>query len=100
MHFVSYYTSDDHPLRMLVVLDELTAILGAPAHLRGDNRPEFVSAAVRTLCEEGGTGTLYIDPGPPSGNGIVQSFNGCLRDELLSSQIFDTLAEARLLVDR
>ena len=36
-----------------------------------------------------------IDPGSPWQNGIVESFNGRLRDELLSSEIFDTLAEAR-----
>jgi putative transposase len=30
----------------------------------------------------------------------VESFNGRLRDELLSSEIFDTLAEARYLIDR
>ena len=30
----------------------------------------------------------------------MESFNGRLRDELLSSEIFGTLAEARLLVDR
>jgi hypothetical protein len=33
-------------------------------------------------------------------NGIVASFNGRLRDELLSSEIIETLAEARLPVDR
>jgi transposase InsO family protein len=33
-------------------------------------------------------------------NGIVESFNGRLRDELQSSEIFDTLAEARYLIDR
>jgi transposase InsO family protein len=82
------------------VLDELTAIRGAPAHIRSDNGPEFVSAAVRKWCEESGTGTLYIDPGSPWQNGIVESFNGRLRDELLSSEIFAALAEARLLVDR
>ena len=47
-----------------------------------------------------GTDTLYIDPGSPWQNGIVGSFNGRLRDELLSSEIFAALAEARLLVDR
>lgn len=51
-------------------------------------------------CEEGGTGSWYIDPGSPWQNGIVESFNGRLRDELLSSGIFDTLAEAWYLVDR
>ena len=36
----------------------------------------------------------------PWQNGIVESFNGRLRDPLLSSEIFDTLAEARYLIDR
>jgi hypothetical protein len=39
-------------------------------------------------------------PGLPWSNGIVESFNRRLRDELLSSEIFATLDEARLLVDR
>jgi putative transposase len=55
---------------------------------------------VKDWCEESGTGTLYIDPGSPWQNGIVESFNGRLRDELLSSEIFETLAEAKYLVDR
>ena len=116
---------DGHPFRMLVVLDEytreclaievarnfrgedivavldeLTAIRGAPAHLRADNGPEMISKAVKAWCAESGTGTLYIDPGSPWQNGIVESFNGRLRDELLSSEIFDKLAEARYLIDR
>ena len=90
MDLVSDHTADGRPLRMPVVLDEctreclaievgrhcraedvvrvldeLTAIRGAPAHLRSDNGPEFVSAAVRKWCEESSTGTLYIDPGSP-----------------------------------
>jgi putative transposase len=85
---------------IVAVLDELTAIRGAPAHLRADNGPEMISKAVKAWCAESGTGTLYIDPGSPWQNGIVESFNGRLRDELLSSEIFDTLAEARYLIDR
>jgi len=125
MDFVQDRTADARPFRMLsvldehtreclalevgrhfrgedivTVLDELTAIRGAPAHIRSDNGPEFVSAAVRRWCAESGTGTLHIDPGSPWQNGIVESFNGRLRDELLSSEIFETLAEARYLVDR
>ncbi len=125
MDFVQDRTADGRPFRMLVVLDEytreclaieaarnfrgkdivsvldeLTAIRGAPVHLRADNGPEMISKAVKAWCAESGTGTLYIDPGSPWQNGIVESFNGRLRDELLSSEIFDTLAEARYLVDR
>jgi transposase InsO family protein len=125
MDFVSDRTADGRPLRLLVVLDEftreclaievgrrcrgedvvavldeLTAIRGAPRHIRSDNGPEFVSRAVKRWCAESGTGTLYIDPGAPWQNGIVESFNGRLRDELLSSELFETLAETRYLVDR
>ena len=81
-------------------LDELTAIPGAPAHLRADNGPEMTSKAAKSWCAESGTGTRYIDPRSPWQNGIVESFNGRLRDEPLSSEIFDTLAEARYLIDR
>jgi transposase InsO family protein len=125
MDFVQDRTADGRPFRMLVVLDEytreclaievhrhlrgedivavldeLTAIRGAPAHVRADNGPEMISKAVKAWCEESGTGALHIDPGSPWQNGIVESFNGRLRDELLSSEIFDTPAEARYLIDR
>jgi hypothetical protein len=36
----------------------------------------------------------------PWQNVIVEGFNGRLRDELLSSAIFDMPAEARYLIDR
>lgn len=85
---------------VVAVLDELTAIRGAPVHIRSDNGPELVSKVVRSWCTHAGTGTLFIEPGAPWQNGIVESFNGRLRDELLSSETFETLAEAKYLVDR
>jgi transposase InsO family protein len=60
----------------------------------------MISKALKEWCASSGTDALYIDPGSPWPNGIMESFNGQLRDELLSSEIFATLAEARLLVDR
>jgi len=60
----------------------------------------MISKAVKAWCEESGTGALSIDPGSPWQNGIVESFNGRLCDGLLSSEIVDTLAEARYLIDR
>ncbi len=44
--------------------------------------------------------TLFIEPGSPWENGYVESFNGKLRDELLNGEIFDTLLEAKVLVER
>ena len=33
--------------------------------------------------------------GKPQQNGLIESFNGSLRDELLNEEIFDTLDDAR-----
>ena len=34
------------------------------------------------------------------GNGYVESFNGKLRDELLDGEVFNTLGEAQVLIER
>ncbi len=44
--------------------------------------------------------TLFIEPGSPSENGYNESFNARLRDELLNGELFYTLAEARVVVER
>ena len=44
--------------------------------------------------------TLFIEPGSPWENGYIESFNGKLRDELLNLEIFDTLIEAQVLIER
>ena len=43
---------------------------------------------------------LFIEPGSPWENGYVESFNGKLRDELLNREIFCSLWEAKVLVER
>ncbi|MDH3668817.1 MAG: transposase, partial [Paracoccaceae bacterium] len=42
----------------------------------------------------------FIEPGSPWENGYCESFNGKLRDELLNTEIFDTLREAQVLIGR
>jgi transposase InsO family protein len=89
-------TSDD----VLGVLAQLFVGKGAPCHLRSDNGTEFTAKAVREWLSRVGVKTLYIEPGSPWENGYVESFNGKLRDELLNLEIFDTLLEAQVLVER
>ena len=43
---------------------------------------------------------MFITPGSPWENGYNESFNGKLRDELLNREIFDSLFEAKVLVER
>ena len=47
-----------------------------------------------------GVKTLFIEPGSPWENGYCESFNGRLRDELLAREQFDTLLEAKVLIER
>jgi putative transposase len=37
----------------------------------------------------------FIRPGKPTENGYIESFNGGLRDELLNTEIYISLSEAR-----
>ena len=48
----------------------------------------------------GDVGPLFIEPGSPWEKGYVESFNGKLRDELLNQEIFYTLREAEVLIER
>jgi putative transposase len=56
--------------------------------------------AVRDWLRRVGVKTLFIEPGSPWENGYCESLNGKLRDELLDREIFYTLTEARVLIER
>ena len=47
-----------------------------------------------------GIDTLFIARGSPWENGYIESFNGKLRYELLGGEIFDTLLEAKVIIER
>ena len=67
---------------------------------RSDNGSEFTAKAVRRWLGRIGVQTLYIEPGSPWENGYNESFNSKLRDELLNGEIFTTLREAQVLIER
>lgn len=70
-----------------------------PEHIRSDNGGVHGDQGPEWL-ERINVKTLYIEPGSPWENGYVESFNGKLRDELLEREIFDTLWEAKVLIER
>ena len=123
--FVQHHTHDGRKFRMLTILDEYTrqclaidverqlnreSVLdrltdlfirrGVPEYIRSDNGSEFTAKVVRKWLSAVGVKTLYINPGSPWENGYVESFNGKLRDEVLDREIFDTLLEAKVLIER
>jgi transposase InsO family protein len=123
--FVHERTHDGRPLRILTVIDEysreclalrverrlgshdvlmtmakLFIERGTPDYIRSDNGAELTAKALRSWLRRLGVKTLFIEPGSPWENGYNESFNGKLRDELLSREIFYTLWEATVLVER
>jgi transposase InsO family protein len=88
--------SDD----VLHCLSELFTRHGPPDHIRSDNGPEFTAQVVRDWLPRIGVRTLFIEPGSPWENGYNESFNGKLRDELLNGEIFYSLKEAKVLIER
>ena len=123
--FVHGRTDDGRPFRTLNIIDEysrecltikverklnstnvidaltdLFILRGPPAYIRSDNGPEFVAQAVRDWIAAVGAKTAYIEPGSPWENGYCESFNGRFRDELLNGEVFYTLREAQIIIEK
>ena len=78
-------------------LEDLVAARGAPAVLRSDNGPEFISEAMADWAGTR-TGLSYIPPGSPWRNGYVESFNSRIRDECLNINSFYSLLHAQVVI--
>jgi putative transposase len=85
--------------RVIDVLSRLVSARGAPAFLRSDNGPEFVSKALLSWIVAQGIGTALIEPGKPWQNGVTESFNGKFRDECLNLEWFRSRAEAKVIIE-
>lgn len=71
---------------------------GRPALIRTDNGPEFAGRALDQWAYDHGVRLEFIQPGKPSQNGYIESFNGKLRDECLNQHWFLGLVEVRRIV--
>jgi transposase InsO family protein len=123
--FVETQTHDGRRIRLMTLIDEFTrkclairvarrinaigvietladAMLfeGLPTYIRSDNGPEMVAKVLREWLTGLGTRNLYIEPGSPWENGFCESFNGKLRDECLNGEIFYSLKEAKVVIEK
>ena len=88
---------DEYTRECLPYVDSAATWCRAVSSLRP--RPEFIAYAVADWCRFNGTDTVFIDPGSPWQNAWIESFNGRVRDEYLNGQIFETVLEARVLLE-
>lgn len=84
--------------RVKQVLERAFKAHGKPKFIRSDNGPEFIAKALRKWFEKENIGPVYIEPGKPWQNPYIESFNGKLRDNCLSQEVFLNLVEARTLI--
>lgn len=81
--------------RVIRELETLIDWRGKPEAIRSDNGPEFVSVALSKWCEVNGVSWIYIQPGKPTQNSLIERFNRTFRHEVLDSYLFESLAELR-----
>jgi transposase InsO family protein len=82
------------------MLADLFISRGVPGYIRSHNGPEFITQDVRGWFAAVGAKTASIEPGSPRENRDVESFNARLRDELLNGEIFYSLREAEIILER
>ncbi len=85
-------------LRVVRVLDQLVAHYGAPKQITVDNGPEFAGQVLDAWAYAQHVTLDFIEPGKPTQNAYLESFNGKFRDECLNTHWFVSLAQARQII--
>jgi putative transposase len=80
-------------------LDRIIAVRGRPRTVVSDNGAELTSNAILAWAQERRVTWHYIEPGKPTQNAFIESFNGRLRDEFLNETLFRSLPQARAALE-
>lgn len=81
--------------RVVRVLEQVVQERGLPTVIRVDNGPEFRSKALDLWAYRNKVKLDFIEPGKPTQNGQIESFNGRFRAECLDQEWFSSLQHAR-----
>ena len=85
--------------RVVRVMERLRDQHGKPGLLQIDNGPEFRCHKLDQWATLNQIELHFIDPGKPTQNGHIESFNGRFREECLNQEWFATLKEARQIIE-
>ena len=81
------------------VLDRIGLTRTLPGTIFCDNGPEFISKSLDRWAYENGITLNFSQPGKPTDNAIIESFNGSFRDECLNTNWFMSLEDARRKIE-
>lgn len=92
----------DHSLtgqRVVRVLERVSLTRGLPDVITVDNGPEFISKALDIWAFDNNVKLHFIQPGKPTQNAYIGSFNGKFRDECLNEHVFVGLHDAQRKIE-
>lgn len=123
MEFVFDALADGRPIKCLTVVDDCTKECVAialrrrlnrqgvtdalevvcrfrayPTLIRTDQGPEFTGRALDQWASINGVRLMRTQPGKPTQNAYIESFNGKFRDECLNENWFVSLERARAVI--
>lgn len=86
--------------KVAAVLNRTALFRGLPKEILTDNGSEFTGNILNAWAHDRGVRLHFTDPGCPTQNGYIESFNGKLRDECLNQNWFSNLYEARDIIEQ
>ena len=81
-------------------MTNVMVVHGIPEHIRSDNGPAFIATRLRNWLTSIGVKDNLYRTGQPWENGYCESFNGTLKNELPSGEIFHGTKKAQALVNQ
>ena len=80
------------------ILETVCRFRGYPVAIRVDQGPEFTGRALDQWATANGVILLLTQPGKPTQNAYIESFNGKFRDECLNENWFVSLEHAKTTI--
>jgi len=85
---------------VVLILADLFLQRGCPQFIHSCNGPEFIAKKLVSWMKNLQVQPLFIHPGSPWENGYCESFNGKMRYELLDGELFYSLLEAKIFIEK